>query len=51
MNGAAEHAAVTAAIERAIEEDRFSRAPRLDPLRLALAKLSRIAEKWMPVFG
>jgi hypothetical protein len=34
-----EHAAVTAAIRRAIEEDRFPRAPRLDPLRSALAKL------------
>jgi hypothetical protein len=30
---------VTAAIRRAIEEDRFPRAPRLDPLRSALAKL------------
>ena len=28
----AEHAAVTALIRRAIEEDRFPRAPRLDPL-------------------
>jgi hypothetical protein len=35
----AEHAAVTAAIRRIIEEDRFPRAPRLDPLRSALAKL------------
>jgi hypothetical protein len=34
-----ELAAVTAAIRRAIEEDRFPRAPRLDPLRSALAKL------------
>jgi hypothetical protein len=34
-----EHAAVMAAIRRAIEEDRFPRAPRLDPLRSALAKL------------
>jgi hypothetical protein len=33
-----ELAAVTAAIRRAIEEDRFPRAPRLDPLRSALAK-------------
>jgi hypothetical protein len=32
-------AAVTAAIRRAIETDRFPRAPRLDPLRSALAKL------------
>jgi hypothetical protein len=35
----AEHAAVTALIKRAIEEDRFPRARRLDPLRSALAKL------------
>jgi hypothetical protein len=34
-----ELAAGTAAIRRAIEEDRFPRAPRLDPLRSALAKL------------
>jgi hypothetical protein len=33
----AEHAAITALIRRAIEEDRFPRAPRLDPLRSALA--------------
>jgi hypothetical protein len=33
-----EHAAVTATIRRAIEDDRFPRAPRLDPLRSALAK-------------
>ena len=32
-----EYAAVTAAIRRAIEDDRFPRAPRLDPLRAALA--------------
>jgi hypothetical protein len=35
----AEHAAVTAAVRRTIETDRFPRAPRLDPLRSALAKL------------
>jgi len=35
----AELAALTTAIRRAIEEDRFPRAPRLDPLRSALAKL------------
>jgi hypothetical protein len=35
----AELAAVTAVIKRAIEEDRFPRAPRLDPLHSALAKL------------
>ena len=34
-----EHAAVTAAIRRLIDEDRFPHAPRLDPLRSALAKL------------
>jgi hypothetical protein len=34
-----EHAAVTAAIRRAIETDGFPRAPRLDPVRSALAKL------------
>jgi hypothetical protein len=33
-----ELAAVTAAIRRAIEDDRFPHAPRLDPLRAALAK-------------
>jgi hypothetical protein len=33
--------AVTALIRRAIEEDRFPRAPPLDPLRSALAKLER----------
>jgi hypothetical protein len=39
----AEHAAVTAAIRRAIEDDRFPRAPRLGPLRSALAKLDPAA--------
>jgi hypothetical protein len=34
-----EFAAVTAAVRRTIENDRFPRAPRLDPLRSALAKL------------
>ena len=34
-----ELAAVTAAIRRLIDEDRFPYAPRLDPLRSALAKL------------
>jgi hypothetical protein len=33
-----ELAAVTAAIRRAIEDDKFPRAPRLDPLRAALGK-------------
>ena len=35
----AELAAVTAAIRRAIEGDRYPRAPRLEPPRSALAKL------------
>jgi hypothetical protein len=39
----AEHAALVALIRRAIEEDRFPRAPRLDPLRSALAKLDPAA--------
>jgi hypothetical protein len=34
---------VKAAIRRAVEEDRFPRAPRLDPLRSALAKLDPAA--------
>jgi hypothetical protein len=38
-----EHAAVTAAVRRAIEEDRFPRAPRLDPLCSALTKLDPAA--------
>ena len=38
-----EYAAVTAAIRRAIEDDRFPRAPRLDPLRAALARLEAAA--------
>jgi hypothetical protein len=37
----AERAAVAELIRRALEEDRFPRAPRLDPLRSALAKLER----------
>ena len=39
-----EHAAVTAAVRRAVEDDRFPRAPRLDPLRAALARLEAAAE-------
>jgi hypothetical protein len=39
----AELAAVTAAIRRAIETDRFPRAPRLDPLRAALARFDAAA--------
>ena len=34
-----ELAAVTTAIRRAIEDDKFPHAPRLDPLRAALARL------------
>jgi hypothetical protein len=34
-----ELAAITATVRRAIETDRFPRAPRLDPLRSAQAKL------------
>jgi hypothetical protein len=34
-----ELAAVTAAVPRAVEDDRYPRAPRLDPLRAALARL------------
>jgi len=34
-----EHAAVSRAVRRAIDEDRFPHAPRLAPLRSALAKL------------
>ncbi len=39
-----ELAAVTAAIRRAIEDDRFPHAPRLDPLRAALIKLEAALE-------
>jgi hypothetical protein len=35
----AEHAAMTTLIRRAIEGDKFPQAPRLEPLRAALAKL------------
>ena len=38
-----ELAAVKAAIRRAVGEDRFPRAPRLDPLRSALTKLDPAA--------
>jgi hypothetical protein len=34
-----ELAAVTAAVRRAIEDDKYPHAPRLDPLRAALARL------------
>jgi hypothetical protein len=39
----AELAAITALIRRAVEEDRFPRAPRVDVLRAALAKLDPAA--------
>jgi hypothetical protein len=39
----AEHTALAALIKRAIEQDRFPNAPRLDPLRSALAKLDPAA--------
>jgi hypothetical protein len=39
----AELAALQALIRRAIEEDRFPRAPRLDPLRSSLMKLDPAA--------
>jgi hypothetical protein len=40
-----ELAAVTAAVRRAIEDDRFPYAPRLDLLRSALAKLEAIESR------
>ena len=43
-----ELAAVTAAVRRAIETDGFPRAPRLDPLRAALARLDGAASKPPP---
>jgi hypothetical protein len=39
-----ELAAVTAAIRRTIEGDRYPHAPRLDPLRAALARLEAALE-------
>jgi hypothetical protein len=39
-----ELAAVIAAIRRAIEDDRFPHAPRLDPLRAALARFDAAAK-------
>ena len=39
-----ELAAVTEAIRHAIEDDRFPRAPRLDPLRAALGKFEATSE-------
>jgi hypothetical protein len=43
-----EHAAVTAAVRRAIEEDRFPRAPRLDPFCSTLAKLEAAVPEPQP---
>jgi hypothetical protein len=43
-----ELAAVTAAVRTAIETDRFPRAPRLDPLRSALAKLRQATAEPIP---
>ena len=43
-----ELAAVTAAVRRAIEDDKFPHAPRLDPLRAALARLEAATEPTPP---
>jgi hypothetical protein len=43
-----ELAAVTAAIRAVIEGDRYPHAPRLDPLRAALARLEAAAEPKAP---
>jgi hypothetical protein len=40
-----ELAAVTAAIRRAVNDDKFPLAPRLDPLRSALPKLEKATPK------
>src|SRR3984885_15895333 len=39
----AELAAITAAVRRTIEDDRYPHAPRLVPMRMALGKLARAA--------
>ena len=39
-----EYAALTAAIRRVIDADRFPHAPRLDPLRAALGRLEAASE-------
>jgi hypothetical protein len=44
-----EHVAVAAAIQRTIERDRFPLAPRLQPLRSALAKLDPAAALRRPL--
>ena len=43
-----ELAAVTAALRRLIEDDRFPHAPRLDPLRAALGKLEAASSSRLP---
>ena len=48
-----ELAAVTATVRRAIEDDRFPHAPRLDPLRAALGKFEAASKSqpdwnWKP---
>ena len=43
-----ELAVVTAAIRRSIEDDRFPHAPRLDPLRAALAKFDPASKPTAP---
>jgi hypothetical protein len=43
-----ELAAVTAAIRRLIDEDRYPHAPRLDPLRAALARLEAAKDEKRP---
>ena len=43
-----ELAAVTAALRRLIEDDRFPHAPRLDPLRAALGKLEAASSESVP---
>jgi hypothetical protein len=43
-----ELAAVAVALRRLIDEDKFPHAPRLDPLRSALAKLEQASEPQPP---
>jgi hypothetical protein len=43
-----EHAAITALIKRAVEQDRFPLALRLNPLRSALAKIDPAADGQKP---
>jgi hypothetical protein len=43
-----ELAAVTAALRRLVDEDKFPHAPRLDPLRAALARFEAAAEPTPP---